>query len=226
MIRIRIIILILIPLSLLSQGAINNNSIDNLTILEIDKDNKLSLSDTSIVYQRKYTDNYKYSDSIMLEELFEVAYPSLMIYNYLKSSKYEVIDSTEDDGVMTYEFQSWCSKDTVDWETDDSGNLIYEIEYDNCRLVDIVKLDEQQRLLEYSFINQGTKSTESYEYDDKGRLYKVDATKAKLTIYYDESTNRIDKIIEVQDNLGNLIETMGSSLEREIEYKFEYNYTN
>lgn len=223
---IRIIILILIPLSLLSQGAINNNSIDNLTILEIDKDNKLSLSDTSIVYQREYTDKYKYSDSIMLEELFEVAYPSLMIYNYLKSSKYEVIDSTEDDGVMTYEFQSWCSKDTVDWETDDSGNLIYEIEYDNCRLVDIVKLDEQQRLLEYSFINQGTKSTESYEYDDKGRLYKVDATKAKLTIYYDESTNRIDKIIEVQDNLGNLIETMGSSLEREIEYKFEYNYTN
>ena len=223
---IRIIFLILIPLSLLSQGAINNNSIDNLTILEIDKDNKLSLSDTNIVYQRKYTDKYKYSDSIMLEELFEVAYPSLKIYNYLVGSKYEGIDSTEDDGVMTYKFLSWCNKDTVDWETDDTGKLVYEIEYDNCRLVDIVKLDEKRRLLEYSLISQGNKSTESYEYDDKGRLYKVDATKAKLTIYYDESTNRIDKIIEIQENLGNLIETMGSSLKREIEYKFKYNYSN
>ena len=221
---IRIIFLILIPLSLFSQGAINNNNtINNLIILEIDVDNKLSLADTNIVYQRTYTEKYKYSDSMMLEELFEVAYPSLKIYNYLKGSKYEGIDSTEDDGVTTYKFLSWCRKDTVDWETDDTGKLVYEIEYDNCRLVDIVKLDEQRRLLEYSLVSQGNKRTEAYEYDAKGRLKKVNATKANLTIYYDENTNRIDKIVEVQENLGNIIETMGSSLKREIEYKFEYN---
>src|SRR6056300_486533 len=217
---IKILFLILIPFSLLSQGAINNNTIITLSVLEIDSENKLSLTDTNVVYERTFHQDFKYSDSLMLEELFEVAYPSLKIYSYLKGSKYQGIDSTEDDGIITYKFMSWCNKDTVDWETNDSGKLVYEIEYDNCRLVDIVKLDEQNRLLEYSLMSQGTKSTEAYEYDKKGRLYKVNSTKANLTIYYDENTNRIDKIIEIQEDLGNLIETMGSSLEREIEYKF------
>lgn len=219
---IKLIIILILPIALFSQRAVNNSNVESLKILEIDVDNKLSLTDTNVVYKKNYSDEYKYSDSIMIEELFEVAYPSLKIFKFLMASKHEGIDSTEDDGVRTYSFVSWCNKDTVDWETGSDGKLVYEIEYENCRLEDIVKLDGNNRLLEYSLISQGNKSTEAYEYDRNNRLYKVNSTKAKLTIYYDNN-NRISRIIEVQENLGNLIETMGSSLKREIEYKFIYN---
>jgi len=216
------LILLILPIALLSQGAINNSKIESLKIYKINQGNKLSLSDTTIVYNQIYNDTLVFSKSSIFERLFEVAYPSLKIYNFLRISKHEGVDSSSSDGVRTYRYVSWCDKDTVDWETGSDGNIVYEIEYDNCRLEDIVKLNNQNRLLEYSLIAKGVKSTESYEYDDKGRLYKVNATKAKLTIYYD-SKDRIDKIVEIQDNLGNLIETLGSSTEQEIEYKFEYN---
>lgn len=219
---IKLILILIIPITLLSQGAVNNSRIETLKILEIELDNKLSLIDTSVVYNKTYNDESKYSDSHLIEELFEVSYPSLKIFRFLMASKHEGIDSTEDDGVITYRFLSWCNKDTVDWETGSDGKLEYEIEYDNCRLEDIVKLDTENRLLEYSMIASGKKSTESYEYDEKGRLYKVKATKANLTIYYD-SFDRIDRIIELQDNLGNFVESLGSSTKQEIEYKFVYN---
>lgn len=217
-----LLVLLLFPVYLYSQSSSNISSqINSLKILEIDKDNKLSLMDTAIVFNRTFSDEYKFDFHQVMEELIEVAYPNIKLYNYLMVSKYQNLDSTEDDGIRTFKFSSWCHRDTVDWETGDDGKIEYEIEFSNCKIVDIVKLDKNNRLTHYTFSSLGKASSEDYRYDDKDRLVEITSSKGHFMLYYDEN-NRVDRIVEDYENIGNLIQTMGSSLKREITYKFVY----
>ena len=215
-------LLLIFPTILISQKSNQpNNKINSLKIFEIDVDNKLSLVDTTLAFSQKYNDKYQYNDSTVLSKLIEVAYPSLSLLNYLKRSTNTIMDSTFDDDITTYSFHSWCNKDTVDWDTDDKGELIYEIEFNNCKVRDTVKIDKNNRMVYYSYSSLGRNSGESYRFDDKDRLVEITSTKGHFLLYYTKN-NRIDKIVEDYENIGNLIETMGSSLKREIVYKFKY----
>lgn len=217
-----LIVLFLIPLYIFSQSSNKfTPEINSLKILEIDMDNKLSLLDTAIVFDRAFNDKYKFNLGQIMEELIEVGYPKIELYHFLMASKYQILDSTIDDGVKTYEFSSWCKRDTVDWETDENGKIIYEIEYSNCKIKDIVKLDEKNRLVHYTFSSMGKASSEDYKFDENDRLVEITSPKGHFMLYYDEF-NRVDRIVEDYENIGNLIETMGKSLKREITYKFVY----
>ena len=217
-----LLLLLLVPIYLYSQSFSKPTpQFNSLKILEIDLNNKLSLMDTAVVYDRTFSDKYKYDFNLILEELIEVAYPSLEIYNYLMVSSYQNLDSTEDDGIRTYKFSSWCHRDTVDWETGRDGKIEYEIEYSNCKIVDIVKLDIKNRLINYTFSSMGKASSEDYKYDENDRLIEITSPKGHFMLYYDEF-NRVDKIVEDYENIGNIIQTMGGSLKREISYKFVY----
>lgn len=217
-----LLLLFILPTLLMSQKGVNpTNKINTLKVYEIDVDNKLSLVDTTLVFSQKYTDNYVYHDSTVLARLIEVSYPSLSLLNFLKLSSNTSMDSTYDEGITTYSFLSWCKKDTVDWDSDENGKIIYEIEYSNCKVKDTVKVDENNRMIYYSYTSLGRNSPESYRFDDKDRLVEITSSKGHFMLYYNEN-NRIDKIVEDYENIGNLIQTMGSSLKREIVYQFEY----
>lgn len=217
-----LLLLFVVPVLLLSQKSFEPTSkINSLKVYEIDVDNKLSLIDTSLVFSQNYTDKYVYHDSTVLARLIEVSYPSLSLLNFLKLSSNTSMDSTFDDGITTYSFHSWCKKDTVDWDTDDNGKLIYEIEYSNCKVKDTVKVDDNNRMIYYSYTSLGRNSPESYRFDENDRLVEITSTKGHFMLYYKDN-GRIDKIVEDYENIGNLIQTMGSSLKREIVYQFEY----
>ncbi len=218
-----LVLMLLVPIYLFSQSSSNPKSdFNSLQILEIDLDNKLSLVDTSIVYDRVFSEKYKYDFKQILEELIEVSYPTLELYQYLMVSNYHELDSTEDDGIRTFTFSSWCKRDTVDWETGENGKIEYEIEYSNCKIVDIVKLDKNNRLIHYSFSSMGRVSSEDYKFDNQDRLVEITSPKGHFMLYYDDVNNRVDRIVEDYENIGNIIQTMGSSLKREITYKFVY----
>jgi hypothetical protein len=218
-----LVLILFIPICLFSQSSNSSNpQFNSLKILEIDLDNKLSLTDTSVVFDRTFSDKYNYNFHQIMEELIEVAYPTLDLYNYLMISKYQNLDSTEDDGIRTYKFSSWCHRDTVDWETGEDGKIKFEIEYSNCKIIDIVKLDKKNRLVHYTFSSMGKSSSEDYKFDDKDRLKEISSPKGHFILYYDEY-DRVDRIVEDYENIGNFIQTMGESLKREITYKFVYN---
>ena len=67
----------------------------------------------------------------------------------------------------------------------------------------------------------GKASSEDYKFDENDRLVEITSPKGHFMLYYDEF-NRVDRIVEDYENIGNLIETMGKSLKREITYKFVY----
>jgi hypothetical protein len=217
-----LLLLLLFPIFLLSQSSSNNlPQINSLKILEIDLDNKLSLLDTAVVFNRTFSEKYKFDFNQIMEELIEVGYPKIELYHFLMASNYQNLDSTEDDGIRTYEFSSWCHRDTVDWETADDGSIEYEIEYSNCKIKDIVKLDEKNRLVHYTFNSMGKASSEDYRFDENDRLAEITSPKGHFMLYYDEY-NRVERIVEDYENIGNLIQSMGGSLKREITYKFIY----
>lgn len=217
-----ILLLILIPVYLFSFSSSKPTpKINSLKVYEIDTDNKLSLLDTNLVYSQNYNDEYKYSDSAVILELIEVSYPNVDLLYFLKASEIDKMDSTYDDGVTTYKFYSWCKKDTVDWETDDKGKIVYDIECSNCKIQDIIKTDSKNRLIHYSFISLGHESAEDYRFDDNDKLAEINSFKGHFLFFYDD-LGRIDYIKEDYQNLGNLVETMGNSLKREIIYKFKY----
>ena len=142
---------------------------------------------------------------------------------FLNQSQYQTLDSTVDDGVTTYVFSSWCKSDTTDWETGDDGKIIFEIEYSDCILQDIVKVNENNRLLHYTYRFKGNDRSEDYKFDENDNLVEVDSPKGHFIISYDKY-DRIKQIKKDYENLSNLIETMGSSLKREIIYDFQYEW--
>lgn len=217
-----LLLLILVPIYLFSQSSSNiKPQINSLKILEIDLDNKLSLMDTSEVYNRTFSDEYKYNFDQILEELIEVAYPKIDLFHFLMASNYQNLDSSESDGIRTYKFSSWCKRDTIDWETGKDGKIEYEIEYSKCKVMDIVKLDKNNRLVNYTFTSLGNTSSEDYRFDEQDRLAEITSPKGHFMLYYDEF-NRVDKIVEDYENIGNIVQTLGGSLKREITYKFVY----
>ncbi len=217
-----LVLLVLFPIYIFSQSSISNSpQINSLRILEIDLDNKLSLLDTAVVFDRKFSEKYKFDFNQIMEELIEVGYPKIDLFHFLMASNYQNLDSTEDDGIRTYEFSSWCRRDTVDWETNDDGSIEYEIEYSNCKIKDIAKLDENNRLVHYTFSSMGKASSEDYRFDEQDRLAEITSPKGHFMLYYDEY-NRVERIVKDYENIGNLIQTMGGSLKREITYKFVY----
>lgn len=217
-----LVLVLFIPIYLFSQSSNNQNSkFNSLKILEIDLDNKLSLLDTAVVFDRTFSDKYKFDLNSIMEELIEVSYPTLDLFNYLMVSKYQNLDSTIDDGIRTYKFSSWCHRDTVDWETGRDGKIKYEIEYSNCKIMDIIKIDKNNRLIHYTFSSMGKASSEDYKFDNKDRLIEINSPKGHFLFFYDEY-DRVERIVEDYKNIGNLIETMGGSMRREITYKFIY----
>lgn len=217
-----LVLLLFVPIYLFSQSSSNiKPQINSLKILEIDLDNKLSLLDTAEVYNRTFSEDYKYNFNQIMEELIEVSYPTLDIYHFLMSSSYQNLDSSESGGIRTYKFSSWCKGDTVDWETGKNGKLEYEIKYSNCKIVDVVKLDKNNRLVNYTFTSLGNTSSEDYRFDEQNRLVEITSPKGHFMLYYDEN-NRVDRIVEDYENIGNIVQTLGGSLKREITYKFVY----
>lgn len=217
-----IVLLSLIPFLLLAKSS--NTSlpkINTVKVYEIDVDNKLALFDTTLAFSQSYNDKYFYNDSSVILKLIEVSYPSINLLNFLKMSTGSIMDSTVKDGITTYSFKSWCRQDTVDWDTDDNGKLKYEIEYKNCKVKDTVKLDNRNRMVYYSYTSLSSNSGETYRFNDDDKLVEIDSPKGHFLIYYSEN-GRIDRIVQDYENIGNLIETMGSSLKREIVYKFKY----
>lgn len=218
-----LLIVFLLPICLFSQSASTPKpDIHSLKVYEIDPDNKLSLVDTNLVYSKTYSDKDKYSEEQVILDLIEVSYPSLKLLKFLKVSKHDKMDSTYDDGITTYKFYSWCQKDTVDWDTDDNGKVVYEIEVDNCKITDLIKTDSKNRLIHYTFTSMGHSSSEDYRFDDNDKLAEITSFKGHFMLYYDK-LGRLDRIVKDYENLGNLIETMGSSLKRVITYQFNYN---
>lgn len=217
------LLILFVPIYLFSYSTSKQApKINSLKVYEIDTDNKLSLMDTNLVYSQVYDDNHKYSDSATILELIEVSYPNIELLYFLKASKDHKMDSSYDDGITTYKFYSWCKEDTVDWDINENGKKVYEIEYSNCKIKDIIKTDQKNRLIHYSFISLGKESSEDYRFDDKtDKLAEIKSFKGHFMFYYDEF-GRIDHIVEDYQNLGNLVETMGKSLKREIIYKFQY----
>lgn len=217
-----IIFLSLIPFLLVSK---NSNTpppkINNVKVYEIDVDNKLALFDTTLALSQSYNEKYFYNDSTVILKLIEVTYPSISLLNFLKLSTSSIMDSTVNSGVTTYSFKSWCKQDTVDWDTDENGKLNYEIEYKNCKVKDTVKLDSKKRMIYYSYTSLNSNSGETYKFNDDDKLIEIDSPKGHFLIYYSEN-GRIDRIVQDYENIGNLIETMGSSMKREIVFKFEY----
>lgn len=217
-----LVLVLLFPFYLFSQSSSNSKQqVNSLKILEIDLDNKLSLMDTAVVFDRTFSDKYKFDFNQIMEELIEVSYPNIELFHYLMASKYQNLDSSESKGIRTYKFSSWCHRDTVDWETGRDGKIEYEIEYSNCKIVDIVKLDKNNRVTHYTFSSLGNTSSEDYRFDEKDRLVEISSPKGHFMLYYDEF-DRVDRIVEDYENIGNIVQTMGSSIKREITYKFVY----
>lgn len=193
---------------------------ETIKVYEVDENNNLSLLDTALIEQFDMT-NQTYNDTTILKDFINVTYDDGTILGVLYHGSWQMHDTTYDDGVTTYEFASWCKRDTVDTEINTAGKRVYEIEYENCKIKDILKYDDEERLIHYTYQYQGRDRSEDYKYNSYDKLIDIKSPKGIFRINYDEY-GRIDTIEEDIEDLTNIFKTGGDSIKRTVIYKFEY----
>lgn len=199
-----------------------NTKFDALYVYEVDPNNKLSLVDSSIIYEKFFDKDNKYNDTTILQELIDVSYPSELFFKRIYYNKWHKHDTTQKGDRIIYRFFSWCTqKDTIGTFIDSKGETKFNIKYDKCKIVDILTYDEDGRLVEYTYSYNKNDRTEKLEYNEAGRLSKIENDNAYYEIYYDKE-GKLDFILTKYDDLIDFALSGGKSIEKYVKYQFVY----